>query len=103
MAGLEAEGASGGAPADDARSGVFTKEKGATEEETTEYDVVTDEPVLTTPAPVAPSVAGTASGPEALVSQLRVVPVSIVGGDDRELFRRWIDADGVAVMPGGKF
>lgn len=92
-AGPSVEGAPGGAPEGDAGSGVFTGEEDATEEETTEDDVVTDEPVEPTPAPLAPPVAGSASGLEAAVSQLRVEP-EFVGGYDRDLFRHWIDASG---------
>lgn len=89
---LEAEGAPGGVPAEDAGSGVLSGEEDATEDEATDDDV-SDAPVEATPEPVEPPVAGNAGGFEALVSQLRVEP-EFVGGYDRGLFRHWIDASG---------
>jgi hypothetical protein len=88
---LGAEGDSGDVPADDADSGVFTGEEDPVEGETTDDEVVDQAPVEE--APPAPPVAGTASGLESLVSQLRVEP-EFVGGYNRDLFRHWIDADG---------
>jgi hypothetical protein len=93
---LGAEGASGEVPADDADSGVFTGEEDTVEGEATDDEVVDQAPVEEAPveeAPPAPPVAGTASGLEGLVSQLRVEP-EFVGGYNRDLFRHWIDADG---------
>jgi uncharacterized membrane protein YhaH (DUF805 family) len=91
-----AEGGPNQGPAEDAGSGVFTGEEDPVEGEATDDGVVDQAPVEEAPveeAPPAPPVAGTASGLEGLVSQLRVEP-EFVGGYNRDLFRHWIDADG---------